>query len=82
MLIVVSVFDDKRGNLVINPGFALYGISIHFRIVMPIAAIISSSFLQGFAKYGSKVKATTMAQWMGNRYNSNHTFSSVLLLCY
>jgi sodium/pantothenate symporter len=42
----------------------------------------SNCFYKGFAKYGSKVKATTMAQWMGNRYNSNLKFSSVLLLCY
>ncbi|MBX9886375.1 MAG: sodium:solute symporter [Flavobacteriaceae bacterium] len=65
----------SAATFVINPGFiALYGISgfISFGVVMPIAAIISLIvFTKGFAKYGSKVKATTMAQWMGNRYNSN-----------
>jgi sodium/pantothenate symporter len=38
-------------------------------------------FTKGFAKYGSKVKATTMAQWMGNRYNSNsYVFFGVIAL--
>jgi sodium/pantothenate symporter len=64
----------SAATFVINPGFiALYGISgfISFGIVMPIAAIISLIVLtKGFAKYGNKVKATTMAQWMGNRYCS------------
>ncbi|MGO4905676.1 sodium:solute symporter family transporter [Flavobacterium sp. W20_MBD1_R3] len=65
----------SAATFVINPGFiALYGVSgfISFGIVMPIAAFISLVvFTKGFAKYGGQVKATTMAQWIGNRYNSN-----------
>ena len=65
----------SAATFVINPGFiALYGVSgfISFGVVMPIAAFISLVvFTKGFAKYGGQVKATTMAQWIGNRYNSN-----------
>jgi sodium/pantothenate symporter len=65
----------SAATFIINPGFiALYGFSgiISFAIVMPIASYISLIvFTKGFSKYGSTVKATTMAQWMGNRYNSS-----------
>ncbi|RLJ96818.1 sodium/pantothenate symporter [Tenacibaculum discolor] len=64
----------SAATFIINPGFiALYGISgvISFAIVLPIAAFISLIvFTKGFAKYGSTVKATTMAQWIGKRYDS------------
>jgi sodium/pantothenate symporter len=64
----------SAATFVINPGFiALYGISgiISFGIVLPIAAFVSLIvFTKGFAKYGTKVKATTMAQWIGNRYQN------------
>lgn len=60
----------SAATFVINPGFiALYGVSgfISFGIVMPIAAFASLIFFtKGFAKYGKAVKATTMAQWIGN----------------
>tara|TARA_R110001592_G_scaffold38190_7_gene126284 strand:+ start:2913 stop:4400 length:1488 start_codon:yes stop_codon:yes gene_type:complete len=64
----------SAATFIINPGFiALYGISgvISFGIVLPIAAFISLIvFTKGFVKYGNTVKATTMAQWIGQRYNS------------
>ncbi|WP_440120604.1 sodium/pantothenate symporter [Tenacibaculum sp. Ill] len=64
----------SAATFIINPGFiALYGVSgvISFAIVLPIAAFISLIvFTKGFAKYGSTVKATTMAQWIGKRYDS------------
>ncbi|MCL9809230.1 sodium:solute symporter family transporter [Flavobacterium luminosum] len=64
----------SAATFIINPGFiALYGFSgiISFAIVMPIASFVSLVvFTKGFAKYGSAVQATTMAQWMGNRFNS------------
>lgn len=64
----------SAATFVINPGFiALYGVSgfISFGIVMPIAAFASLIFFtKGFAKYGKAVKATTMAQWIGNRYEN------------
>ncbi|RTY89765.1 sodium:solute symporter [Flavobacterium sp. RSP46] len=64
----------SAATFVINPGFiALYGISgvISFGFVLPLSAFISLIvFTKGFAKYGSSVKAATMAQWIGNRYNN------------
>ena len=69
----------SAATFIINPGFiSLYGISgvISFAVVLPIAAFISLIvFTKGFAKYGSAVKATTMAQWIGKRYESkNYAF--------
>ena len=69
----------SAATFIINPGFiALYGISglISFGLVMPIAAFVSLIvFTKGFAKQGKAVKATTMAQWIGKRYDSkNYSF--------
>ena len=69
----------SAATFIINPGFiALYGMAgfISFGIVFPAAALISLViFTKGFARYGNKVKATTMAQWMGKRYESkNYAF--------
>lgn len=64
----------SAATFIINPGFiAFYGISgvISYAIVLPAAAMISLVLLtKGFRKHGSNVKALTMAQWMGTRYNS------------
>ncbi|MEO8773369.1 MAG: sodium:solute symporter [Gelidibacter sp.] len=64
----------SAATFIINPGFiALYGISgvISFGLVLPIAAFVSLIvFTKGFARQGKAVKATTMAQWIGKRYNS------------
>lgn len=64
----------SAATFIINPGFiALYGVSglISFAVVMPIAIFVSLIlFTKGFAKYGNVVKANTMAQWIGSRYNS------------
>lgn len=64
----------SAATFIINPGFiALYGLSgiLSFAIVMPIAAFSSLIVLtKGFARYGETVKATTMAQWMGKRYDN------------
>lgn len=66
----------SAATFIINPGFiALYGVSgvISFAIVLPIAAFISLIvFTKGFVKQGNAVKATTMAQWIGKRYNSKN----------
>jgi sodium/pantothenate symporter len=64
----------SAATFIINPGFiALYGFSgiISFGIVMPIAIFASLIFFtKAFQKYGSTVKAVTMAQWIGKRYDS------------
>lgn len=64
----------SAATFIINPGFiALYGISavISYAIVLPIAAMVSLIFLtKGFRKHGNSVKALSMAQWMGTRFQS------------
>ena len=64
----------SAATFVINPGFiALYGISgiLSMAIVLPFAAFASLIFFtKGFAKYGKTVKANTMSQWIGNRFDN------------
>ncbi|MCB0283508.1 MAG: sodium:solute symporter [Calditrichaeota bacterium] len=64
----------SAATFIINPGFiALYGISavISFAVVFPIAAVVSLVVLtKSFRAHGSNVKALSLAQWMGTRYNS------------
>lgn len=81
----------SAATFIINPGFvAFYGWSayISFGIAYPVAAIISLIILtKGFRKHGESVKATTMAQWMGTRYQSKgyslfFAFLSLLLITF
>ncbi len=64
----------SAATFIINPGWVgRYGLSAYLTlaIFMPFGALISLVILtKGFRKYGSVVKAGTMAQWMGARYNS------------
>lgn len=64
----------SAATFVVNPGFiANYGISgfISYGIVFPIASMISLIVItKSFRKYGETVKAITLAQWIGQRYNS------------
>ena len=66
----------SAATFIINPGLiGTYGISgfISYGLALPIAAIFSLVLLtKGFRKFGSKVSAQTMAQWMGNRYGSKN----------
>jgi Na+/pantothenate symporter len=81
----------SAATFIINPGFiALYGISgvISYAIVLPIAALASLVILtKGFRKHGQSVKALSLAQWMGTRYNSKgyslfFAFLSLLLVTF
>ncbi|MBI5808571.1 MAG: sodium:solute symporter [Ignavibacteriales bacterium] len=64
----------SAATFVINPGFiAYYGFSavVSFGLVLPIASLISLVVLtKSFRKHGTSVKALTLSQWMGSRYNS------------
>lgn len=64
----------SAATFVINPGFiALYGVAgiISMAVVLPLAAYTSLIvFTKGFAKFGQIVKANTLSQWIGNRYNN------------
>ena len=84
-------FNDSAATFIINPGFiAFYGFSavISFGLVLPVASLVSLIFLtKGFRKHGMNVKALSMAQWMGTRYNSKgyalfFAFLSLLLITF
>ncbi len=81
----------SAATFIINPGFiALYGFSgiLALAIVLPIGLFFSLVILtKSFRKYGQSVKALTMAQWIGTRYNSKgfalfFAFLSLLLLTF
>lgn len=81
----------SAATFIINPGFiALYGISavISYAVVLPIAAMASLVIItKGFRKHGNSVKALSMAQWMGTRYQSQgysllFAFLSLLLITF
>ncbi len=64
----------SAATFVINPGLiANYGISgfISFGIVFPLASLTSLVVLtKSFRRYGTSVKALTLASWIGHRYKS------------
>ncbi len=81
----------SAATFIINPGFvALYGWSafLAMSVVLPIGLFISLVVLsKSFRKYGSSIKALTLAQWVGKRYDSSFfsilmAFFSLLLLTF
>ncbi|MDX2474973.1 MAG: sodium:solute symporter [Candidatus Krumholzibacteria bacterium] len=64
----------SAATFIINPGFiALYGLSgvLSYGVVLPLAAVVSLIVLtKGFRRHGIQVKALSLAQWMGTRYQS------------
>jgi sodium/pantothenate symporter len=81
----------SAATFIINPGLiATYGWAafVSYGLVLPIAALISLYILtKGFRKYGKINKSLTMAQWMGQRFNSNiftwyFAFLSLLLITF
>jgi sodium/pantothenate symporter len=81
----------SAATFIINPGFiALYGLSgvISLGIALPTAALVSLYVLtKGFRKQGEVIKALTIAQWIGNRYQSQgfslfFAFLSLLLISF
>lgn len=81
----------SAATFIINPGLiTYYGISgfISYGIVLPVASMTSLIFLtKSFRRHGSTVKALSMAQWMGTRYNSKgyalfFAFISLLLITF
>lgn len=64
----------SAATFVINPGLiANFGISgfISYGVALPLATVVSLVVLtRSFRKYGQTVKALTLAQWIGQRYES------------
>ncbi len=65
----------SAATFIINPGFiALYGLAgvVSFAVVLPLAAMLSLIVLtKGFRRHGESVKALSLAQWMGTRWQSD-----------
>ncbi|MGE5399682.1 MAG: sodium/pantothenate symporter [Ignavibacteriales bacterium] len=89
--LALSAAMTSAATFIINPGFiAYYGLSavLSYAIVLPLASMVSLIILtKGFRRHGSNVKALTMAQWMGTRYNSSgyalfFAFLSLLLITF
>lgn len=81
----------SAATFIINPGFvAFFGWSafLAMSIVLPIGLFISLIILsKSFRKFGTSVKALTLAQWMGTRYQSQAmsyfmAFVSLLLITF
>lgn len=81
----------SAATFIINPGFvAYYGLSgfLSMAVFLPIGALVSLVILsKRFRKYGNVVKAKTISQWMGNRYQSKpfslyFAFLSLLLITF
>ena len=70
----LAVSMTSAATFVINPALiTVSGFSgvLSFGVFFPIASMISLVVLtKSFRKYGQATKATTLAQWMGRRYNS------------
>lgn len=70
----LAVSMTSAATFVINPALiAISGISgvLSFGVFFPLASMVSLVVLtKSFRKYGQATKATTLAQWMGRRYNS------------
>jgi len=64
----------SAATFIINPGFiALYGVSgvLSYAVALPLAAMVSLVVLtKGFRRHGESVKALSLAQWMGTRWQS------------
>ncbi len=87
----LAVSMTSAATFVINPGLiARAGLSgvLSFGLFFPLASLVSLVIItKSFRKYGSSVKALSLAQWIGNRYNSKIyslfiAFLSVLLVTF
>ena len=72
--LALAASTTSAATFIINPGLVAYfGLSAVFGlcVVLPIAMVTSLVVLtKGFRKYGGAVKALTLSQWVGERYQS------------
>ncbi|MEJ7826847.1 MAG: hypothetical protein WKF91_01580 [Segetibacter sp.] len=82
---------SSAATFIINPGFvAYYGISafLSMGVFLPIGTLISLAVLsKRFRKIGHTIKAKTLGQWIGTRYNSKgftlyFAFVSLLMIAF
>ncbi|MCP4204153.1 MAG: sodium:solute symporter [bacterium] len=89
--LALAASTTSAATFIINPGLVAYfGLSAVFGlcVVLPISMFISLVVLtKGFRKYGESVKALTLSQWVGQRYESKafavfFAFLSLLLVTF
>ena len=87
----LAASTTSAATFIINPGYiALYGWSafISFAVVLPIGVFLSLYFMtKRFREHGVTIKALTLSQWIGTRYNSKayavfFAFLSLLLITF
>ncbi|MDH3254177.1 MAG: sodium:solute symporter, partial [Acidobacteriota bacterium] len=89
--LALAASTTSAATFIINPGLVAYfGLSAVFGlcVVLPISMFVSLVVLtKGFRKYGDSVKALTLSQWVGQRYQSKgfavfFAFLSLLLVTF
>ncbi len=89
--LALAASTTSAATFIINPGLVAYfGLSAVFGlcVVLPVSMFISLVILtKGFRKYGASVKALTLPQWVGERFESRafaifFAFLSLLLITF
>jgi len=89
--LALAASTTSAATFIINPGIVAYfGLSAVFGlcVVLPISMFISLVVLtKGFRKYGDSVRALTLPQWVGERFQSRaaailFAFLSLLLVTF
>jgi sodium/pantothenate symporter len=89
--LALAASTTSAATFIINPGLVAYfGLSSIFGLclVLPLSMFVSLVVLtKGFRKYGSSVKALTLPQWVGERFQSRSAailfaFLSLLLVTF
>jgi len=89
--LALAASTTSAATFIINPGLVAYfGLSATFGlcVVLPIAMSCSLVVMtKGFRKYGESIRALTLSQWVGQRYQSRafaifFAFLSLLLITF
>ncbi len=89
--LALAASTTSAATFIINPGLVAYfGLAAVFGlcVVLPISMSISLVVMtKGFRKYGDSIKALTLSQWVGQRYDSRgfaifFAFLSLLLVTF
>lgn len=89
--LALAASTTSAATFIINPGLVAYfGLSaaVALCVVLPVSMFISLVVLtKGFRKYGESIKALTLSQWVGQRYDSKafavfFAFLSLLLVTF
>ena len=89
--LALAASTTSAATFIINPGLVAYfGLSAAFClcVVLPLSMFVSLVVLtKGFRKYGDSVKALTLSQWVGQRFESRafavfFAFLSLLLVTF